>query len=633
MYQTWIPIHGRTLSYENRATYLKQLRAAECTHIVIVAFEMERDGAYKALADHIAYFKENGVDAGIWIGTTIGHGAILSHELPSTEAPTYERLVNHNGIPLGGTRCPLDTRFRKDFSAYVARLAETGAKTILLDDDFRLATRSDGAFYCSCDLHMKEIRKLLGEEISREELRDRVFTGGASKYRDAWIKACGDSLRLLAKEIRDAVDPSVRIALCSAHSLWNLDGADGLELAGILAGDQPPLLRLHGAPYWAVVSSEKDLHAVFEIARMFASFCNDNTTELLAEGDVYPRPRYNVPASYLELFDAVIRADGKHGGILKYMVDYCASAEFETGYLLNHEIDLPLLKEIGAAFPRGANLGVRVHLAPHRFRNADLDLELPNAQTPYPSAGSMLQAAGIPTLYSGVGITDAVFGDEGAYVDPADFPNGMLLDAVSAIHLLRRGFDVGLAEERALCKGHVSALTAHDPHEHGTLRNGGGRFLRAPLRENAEVLVYAFDNGVEYPLLYRYENGAGQRFLVSLFSGLSLHRASGIYRSYVMADALRRGVEWLTGRPLPILLPDAPYLYAIAAETGNRRTVLLCNCSADKVFRPRITFDRPLRAARFVGCAGSAVGSAAVIGAPIPAFSFVLIDAELTEKK
>ena len=133
--------------------------------------------------------------------------------------------------------------------------------------------------------------------------------------------------------------------------------------------------------------------------------------------------------------------------------------------------------------------------------------------------------------------------------------------------------------------------------------------------------------------LYRYENGAGQRFLVSLFSGLSLHRASGIYRSYVMADALRRGVEWLTGRPLPILLPDAPYLYAIAAETGNRRTVLLCNCSADKVFRPRITFDRPLRAARFVGCAGSAVGSAAVIGAPIPAFSFVLIDAELTEKK
>ena len=122
MYRTWIPIHGRTLSKETRDTYLKQLKEAECSHIVIVAFEMDRDGAYEALADHIAFFRAHGVEAGIWIGTTIGHGEILSHDTRVEETPKYTPLVNTLGQTISGTRCPLDPAFRKDFAAYCARV-------------------------------------------------------------------------------------------------------------------------------------------------------------------------------------------------------------------------------------------------------------------------------------------------------------------------------------------------------------------------------------------------------------------------------------------------------------------------------------------------------------------------------
>ena len=62
----------------------------------------------------------------------------------------------------------------------------------------------------------------------------------------------------------------------------------------------------------------------------------------MAEGDVYPRPRINCPASYLEGFDTAIRASGCTDGILKYGLDYTANADYETGYARFHERNTPL---------------------------------------------------------------------------------------------------------------------------------------------------------------------------------------------------------------------------------------------------------------------------------------------------
>jgi hypothetical protein len=207
MYRTWIPIHGRTLSKETRDIYFKQLQEADCSHIVIVAFEMDRDGAYEALADHIAFFKAHGVEAGIWIGTTIGHGELLSHDTELAETPQYTPLVNTLGQTISGTRCPLDPAFRKDFAAYCARLGKTGAKTLLLDDDFRLSRRVGGALCCTCDRHMAEMNRLTGEDLDREE-----FCRRAEEYvlRDEWIEATEErhvSLRAGGEHLECAVCP------------------------------------------------------------------------------------------------------------------------------------------------------------------------------------------------------------------------------------------------------------------------------------------------------------------------------------------------------------------------------------------------------------------------------------------
>ena len=83
---------------------------------------------------------------------------------------------------------------------------------------------------------------------------------------------------------------------------------------------------------------------------MLASFVYGNDFDIMSEGDVYPRPRYTCPAAYLELYDAVTRIDGAYSGILKYMFDYVAGPDFETGYLKIHKDNEAYLKKSRRAF-------------------------------------------------------------------------------------------------------------------------------------------------------------------------------------------------------------------------------------------------------------------------------------------
>ena len=92
--------------------------------------------------------------------------------------------------------------------------------------------------------------------------------------------------------------------------------------------------RLIGAPYWAVRTSfGVSLQDAIELERMESSWDRAEDIEVFAEGDVYPRPRYNCPASYLEGFDTALRASGAFDGILRISIDYVSNVGCESGYL------------------------------------------------------------------------------------------------------------------------------------------------------------------------------------------------------------------------------------------------------------------------------------------------------------
>lgn len=637
MYRISVPLINRTVTPDTREDYLREFRRAEVERVFLVpSTDMEKGCIYdfEALCDNLRWFAERGVEAAIWVGESLGHGGLLHDVAKKPQGQTVTNIVNLAGKAIGNTRCPLDPLFREHMARVLSQLATSGAKTILIDDDFRLSQRTD-EFCCFCDLHLARIAQNYGKSVTREELRAHIMHGKPNAMRDAFLQAQGDSLRELAHLLRDAVDkvdPTVRLALCCCHSIWDSDGADPIELTEILRGQNPALLRLHGAPYWAARSSKK-MPAVLELSRMFAAFCKDTDFELINEGDAYPRPRYNTPASYVEIHDALMRADCSTQGNLKYMCDYISPPTYELGYLNYHCRNLPLHHAIEQAFAGKEQLGVRVVIRPQPLKGADLDLTTPQIQSPYPTAGALLGHCGIPTTYRDRGMCLAAFGETVNDIADDDLDGGLILDAVSAILLTERGIDVGLAANaplRQLLKpSKVNTLNGPYGNVRALMIDSEARLLVSEPSEKAHIMLNAETPDGLVPLCYYYENAAGQRFLVLLFEGLSLNHHSGLLRSYLMQVTLTDGIVRISRRMMPVSCMGHPDLYILCAgdESEKSMTVALFNCYADPIFAPFVMLGGEYSSFKGLNVNGKLSGCEVTLD-DIPPFSFAVFTVE-----
>ena len=608
MYRISVPLINRTVTPETREGYLREFRRAEVERVFLVPATDMVQGVihqFDSLVDNLAWFESHGIEAAIWLGASFGHGGLLHDVGKKIDDGAMTTIVNLSGKAVGDTRCPLDPTFRAHMSRVLRQLATSGAKTILIDDDFRLSQRTE-EFCCFCDLHLARIAQYLGREsITREELRAHIMHGKPNPIRDAYLRAQGDSLREMAQLLRDAVDevdPTVRLALCCCHSIWDSDGADPIELTEILRGNNPALLRLHGAPYWAARTSKR-MPAVLELSRMFAAFCRDTDYELINEGDAYPRPRYNTPASYVEIHDALMRADCSTHGNLKYMCDYISPLNYELGYLDYHCRNLQAHRAIEEAFAGKEQQGVRVVIRPQPMGQADLDLTTSQIQSPYPTAGSLLGHCGIPTTYRDKGICRAAFGETVNDLTDSELGEGLILDATAAILLTERGMDVGLNAaaplRQSLQMRKIGFLNGVNGKARALMVDGEARVLVTEPCEGARTLLTGDSAEGNTTVAYLYENAQGQRFLVFLFEGLSLNFHSGLLRNYLMQAILTEGIVWVSRRLLPVSCMGHPDLYIICAGDEKSLTVGLFNCYADPIFSPRVFLGDAY--SRFVG--------------------------------
>jgi len=639
MYHISVPVVNELVTDETRERYLEELKAARAERVLLIPRASRDDDADLRKRCDLArrnadFFRAHGIEAALWVSNTIGHGTPLAGVKIAPGDSRYQTLVNMAGDALPDTRCPFDERFRKSTGQFIADLAKySGVKLIFLDDDFRLSQHGS-EFCCACELHMTRIRELCGEDISRAELKKLAFGSKVNKYREAWLTAQRESLELLAKDIRaavDEVDPDTCVALCAAHSIWGVDGSSATEIATILAGKNRPVARLHPAPYSSVHSS-MPLSLVFEMARMFAHFAKGSGCEIIAEGDTYPRPRYNTPSSYLELFDAVIRADGQYDGMLKYMIDYSSHVDYETGYVKRHVRNLPLMEGISEMFDGKTTCGVSVPVDRKVMEYADF--EMGDAFTnnyPFPSAARMMAQLSIPTTYEDGGVCVALFGENARRYPLENIRKGAILDAVSARILTERGVDVGLCSEGRLVSSTTSTVSSPDDEYIVCIKRQMGRFLTADLHAGCEVKLYANVAGEgNIPFVYRYENAAGQRFTVYLGDTVGTHNLSALNKGYYLQTLMTESVEWIAGARLPASCAKNPDLYMLCKKTqdGRRMAVGLFNCFADSVLDPVIRLDGAYSAVRFVGCNGTLCGDTVMLDTPIGAYAFAAFEVE-----
>lgn len=599
MYKISAPIMNSSIKEDTKEKYLKGLLDAKIERVFLVE-DIFTDFSIQEIKENVKFFQDNGIEPVIWI-STIGHGGPVVKETQNQNGWGYIR--SFLGENIQDVYCPLDQNFTDYVSQKIALLATTGVKKIMLDDDYRLSQHSSD-LCCVCDKHLQRISEILGEKVDIDILKEKGFVGKGNKYRDAYLKAMGDSLRDMARKIRSAVDDvdkSVNITIASAWSVWDSDGCTAMEICEILAGDNPKFLRLHSAPYW-VNAYGMPLASTIENAKMFASFCKGKDVEIFSEGDTYPRPRYKVPASYLELYDTALRLDGNYDGILKYTFDYNGSFDYEKGYLERHLDNFSNSLKIEEIKEGGITDGVRVYVYPNTLKDKEIYPDYDRVylnQSPY-SSGDIFSSCGIPTTYDGDGVCSAVFGENAKYIPKEALKNGAILDAVSAKILFERGIDVGIEkikdfslktvrveffDEEKVCIEERCRLLDADYKEEiigesFTAKNGAGQHLS-----------FGFESERGAVTSYRYQNADGQKFLVLCFSLEETNHKSVLKCSYERQARLIDGIEWISGKKLPAVTYKHPGLYLVCKRKGDCLIVGVFNCFADYAKDLKVRLD------------------------------------------
>ena len=611
MYDIAVPL---VRYYEHREENIAQARRFGAKRVFLcpsrglgtdewLAFELER------LKENIRYYEAAGFEVGVWI-SSIGHGG----DLVGAKNGTYNGMRNIVGIR-GGTAtdsfCPLDDVFSGRLCSWVANIARIGAKMIMLDDDYRLSTRA-GDSWCACELHMAEYCRRLGENITREELLEKAFTGGPNRYRDVWYDLMGDTLRGFAVKLRatvDEVNPDVRMGACACITVWDGDGTDSIEIAKILAGKNKPFIRFIGAAYWPSSWGGPcaSLPYVIELERMQRFWCENEDIEIFAEGDVYPRPRHFTPSAYLETMDMALRVDGGMDGILKYGIDYGASPTYETGYADRAERNIPTYKAISGLFDGKENVGVSVACEMRRLKNRYFeknDLVGGNADDGFFQLEQyFLTCNSVPVTYGDGADVKIAFGENARYINMEE--KGFILDVQAAKILEAKGIDTGLAGAEKLDS--VSEELYPESGEHLSFVETRGMYSLEP-KVGATAQSYFVGGKGKTVSAYTYENADGKRFYVLGFDAEYAKDILRFYRNYCRQAELIRCAEWLGGKPLPAVCPKNPELYVMCKRGEKSMSVALFNMHQDYVINPTVKLDKTYSAVRFVCAEGELVG-------------------------
>ncbi len=557
------------------------------------------------LKEEVALLKVNGYEVVFWVGG-FGHGEPLAGE--DARAVRYTLITGSDGVTTNAY-CPLDENFRRDYANGLKELAKAEPDAIMLDDDFRISARAYN-FGCCCPLHMEQYRKVLGENVKPEDMEKLVLTGGANPYRKAYLQVLGDSVRDFAKYIRaelDTVAPHIPMSACACFGTWGNDGFNSIEIAKILAGNNAPFLRTFGAPYHY---KRQNVLRGIERTRMQAAWCRGEGLEVFAEGDVYPRPRYNTPARTAELYDTALLASGEVDGILKYVFDYNRDIDYERGYVNLHVKNAPVRQGVADLFRGKKTVGVRV------FEKMD---KLPLWQLPESpekdaltylkkeelggTAAEILSHNGIPTVWEAGGeYPVAVFGENARYVEDADLKNGAFIDASAAKILQERGIDCGLVRT-TLGQFSAEQFPGHDLPQIGL---DAVRLHKMEIAPNARVLS-TLQPG-DAPGAYLYENANGQRFYCIAYDQYNTVTVPNYAYGYYRQEQIAESLAWLCRKPLPATCLKNPHVYLMTSRGEDAMSVLVINHFMDELIAPVICLDRPYKEIRFVNCTGNLEG-------------------------
>lgn len=620
-YQITVPIiYDHLIRYDAEAIHKELLRiGASRVFLAIGCYDTDpilRKNKLQTLKRAIDIVRSWNMTVGVWLWAFV-----IQQEHSFTTA------TDIHGTASGDYCCPADPAFKAFASDFIGDLAAQGPDIILLDDDFNCFHNGPG---CACEHHMKRLGEALGRTVDPTEL-PTFFVGKDKTNFHVWRKVLGDVMLEFSAEIRkkiDAVDPSIRCGYCTSDTNWYLDGTTVETLTGTLAGNTEPILRLHAAPYWtSFYGSFFRPSVINESSRMQAAWATEFLSDVMSEGDVWPRPRYQTPANLLENFDTVLCMDGTCGGILKYSFDYTADITVETGYNDRHVKNLPVYRRITEEIAALPTVGVRVYEFFNKSEYTDLDDEYLDTgklieYERRPNAGILLADCNIPTTYQGENCPGIVFGANAWLLDEQAIESGLILDIPAAKILMERGVDVGL----------ICAEQGFDPIEE--LFPSGARsklwgtegLYQIEISKSATVASryvtgndyqrFTGDEEAYFPAAYSYENANGQRFFVLALDGAKCHHTA--YRFYDKSSQMYDAAAFVGRRPLAARCDGHPDLYMLTKQDDHTLAVGLWNNFVDDIPAPVVGLAEKWKTVDFVTGGGKLENDRVVLDAMAP---------------
>lgn len=226
------------------------------------------------------------------------------------EGQNFTVMTDHNGKKASITACPLCENWWGYFSEFYSYLlSELTPDTVWIEDDFRLHNHGELSYGgCFCPLHMAEYSRHMGEEMSREQFTERLFSGD-ERAKTAWLDVNRECMVSLARKIGalvKSVSPSTRVGLMSSSP--ENHASEGRDWEGIhrgLAAGGEMINRIH-LPYTNEVSAKSYF-------RRFNALSTVVRTLIPDECKVYP-----------EIENAVFSTFAKDAEMLRFQVESAA---------------------------------------------------------------------------------------------------------------------------------------------------------------------------------------------------------------------------------------------------------------------------------------------------------------------
>lgn len=533
--------------------------------------------------------RRGGRNAGILVQATIGHGGSLSRRAP------FQHVVSLvDGRTLFRV-CPYDEGFRDYLRRSMTTLASRKPTSIMIDDDFRLFATSHRG--CACPLHLKALSKLLGYEISREELLQQLNerTDKAREMMRRFMEVQVDSLIGAARAIREGID-EVDTRLQGTFCLCG-DTAEGAgEIGQILAGEgNPVILRINNGNYTPL--GAKFISSAMHRCATQMAVIGKRADYFLAETDTCPHNRHSTSASNLHTNFTVSILEGVAG--CKHWITKLDNFEPKSGIRYREKLAKysAFYEELARIVPTLKWRGCRIPLVGYGFVPTTPVTEYKHPSSINAWAGCVLERLGLPLYFSdkagGIACLDGrkdEFFDDGQILDM--LRGTVFLAAESAQSLISRGFGKHLGVDVADIDPTAPApsIEVIDGHR-VSLQNDLKRLVPASHRTVSRSTVFTTPEGATgntriplFPAVSEFENELGGHVFV--FAGTP--EAPFNYRtafSFLCAARKQQLIDFMREcDELPLYYPDdADVLVKVAEMPGGETFCAFINLTPDRI--------------------------------------------------